>query len=51
MREKYDEVGLPADFEGMINTLDNFTCSLQMLLEIWPSPTMPAQSDDESRER
>lgn len=46
-----DETGLPADFEGVINTLDNFTCSLQTLLEIWPSPTMPAQSDDESRER
>lgn len=46
-----DEVGLPADFEGMINTLDNFTYSLQMLCEIWLSPTTLAQSDDESRER
>jgi hypothetical protein len=46
-----DEVGLPADFEGVINTLDNFTYSLQMLLEIWPSPTMLAQSDAESDEQ
>ena len=46
-----DETGLPADFEGVINTLDNFTYSIQTVLEIWPSPTMLAQSDDESRER
>lgn len=46
-----DEVGLPADFEGVINTLDNFTYSIQTLLEIWPSPTTLAQSDDESHEQ
>ena len=46
-----DEVGLPVDFEGVINTLDNFTYSIQTVLEIWPSPTTLAQSDDESRER
>lgn len=46
-----DEVGLPADFEGMINTLGDFTYSIQMLLEIWPSPTTLAQSDDESDEQ
>lgn len=45
-----DKTGLPADFEGVINILANFTYSIQMLLEIWPSPTMLAQSDDESRE-
>lgn len=25
-----NEVGLPADFEGVINTLDNFTLNIQM---------------------
>lgn len=46
-----DKVGLPADFEDMINVLDNFTFSIQTVLEIWPSPTTLAQSDAESDER